>query len=481
MSYQGLLPGQGFTDENIIRRYAGKGVRVAVIGTSLVSQAYASTPDLNIKNINRGWLNWAEVLSHGRIYSPVYTDNNVYVGWEPSGVPSTTRNYNGLNFGVSGQFFADIEARLSDIIPAIDTFDIIFVDVGTNDISPQTKEDIQAARERVCEFFLGYGKTVILLPILAREITSWTSGSSNRKKANWINNKSRDYVRGIQNMYLFDWNKVWVDMTNGDGEPFANYSYDGIHISTAGAFAIGKAVAEFIELLIPEPQVRVFSPDDLYDVTDNPLGNFQTNPFLSGIAGTTVFGATGVVADGYKVENADAGTSTVVCSKENRLSDAPDDFQSISVDNRGEYQVLTFTPNGVANELFYFRTNTADIAHTYATDTWVQASCEIDCDPKGDGLAGVTLYLQDNGTNGIRSYCLQEFDNGGTDEDLPDKNWTGLLVTPPIKVVAGSTTLKWRVEIRLKGTASGSPVVKIGSVETRAIDSPEITLGAVIE
>ena len=107
------------------------GYRLGVIGTSLVQQNDLASSSLKISYSSRGWLRWAQVLSNNLFYCPIWWDNTVYTGWEPSGVAGTTRYFRGLNAGVSGQTFQQILDRKS-YFNNIDV-DIIVIDMGTND------------------------------------------------------------------------------------------------------------------------------------------------------------------------------------------------------------------------------------------------------------------------------------------------------------------------------------------------------------
>lgn len=435
------------------------GNRVGIIGTSLVQQNEIGT-SAKISHWNRGWLSWARFFSKGRFETHIWSDNTSYAGWEPSQVPGASRGFNGLNAGVSGQTAAMIEARKKFLIENVDC-DIIVIDDGTNDMGPLSKEDILEARISLAEYYLNNGVKVVLLPILSRGVASWAQGQPERPKAAWINQKTRAYCERRKNCYFFDWNASWVNPQSADGEPNTGYSNDAIHFSVPGGVAVGEAFANFLTKLLPDPAPRVWSQDDKFNATNNPLGNLLSNPFLTGTGGTATAGVTGSVATGMRAE-VSTGNATGVASKETRT------------DNRGDWQVLTITPGSTAS-LLYFRTSTADTAHTFAAGTWVQASIECDIG-SFNGWEGVSLYLKDNGTNGLLSYGMETYDAGSGLVKLPTRVMNGMIVTPPIQIVEGSATLRWRVEIRVGSTgggASGTGVIKIGAVELRQVESPK--------
>ena len=437
------------------------GNRLATIGTSLVQQNNSGTSTPKISFWSRGWLPWARFYSRGRFRHPVWHDPTVITGWEPSGTPGATRYFQGLNFGVSGQTYAQIEARLAYIqTNYAGKFDIIIVDAGTNDMTSQTKEDIQAARERICQFFLAMNVVVILLPILARDITvsGWEAGTAARKKANWINSKSRQFVNGVKNLYLFDWNQSWVNGNNANGIPLPNYSPDGTHFAPAGGEAIGYQLSQFLSTILPDPNNLWRSPDDIYDATDNPLGNMHINPALTGTSGPTSTGVTGTFASNWRVTRNTGTVCSVVGSKE------------VRADNRGENQVLTFTLSGTTEELFYFAPQAADITHSLG-GKYVSSSFEIESNAS-DGITGITIYHRDqNGTSPQTGYDMEPFDDGAGNYLWAARARTGLLQSE-IKLANNSTLIRTRVEIRVKGGGSVAPIIKIGCPVERQVPNP---------
>jgi len=400
MTNQTIGSSQIWGDEALKINRMGNGNLVAVIGTSLVQHNHVATA-AKISTWGRGWLGWANFFSKGRINTPVWNDPAVYVGWEPSGVGGATRYYRGLNAGVSGQTYTQILARKSFLIDNVDC-DFIIVDCGTNDMGSQTKEDIQAARETLANYYLDNGKVVFLLPILARGIGSWASGSDERKKANWINAKTKAFNDKTRKCFELDWNQQWVDSANADGEPIAGYDCDNIHFNPKGGVAVGEVIANFFADFLPPPSPRVWSQDDLYDATNNPRGNVLANPFLTGTAGAlTGAGMTGSVATGMRMELS-TGNATAVASK------------VTTTNNRGDQQVITITPSTTAS-LIYFRTTAADTTHTLAS-TWVQASCEVDIG-SFNAWEGVSLCLIDqNGTSGLTAYAMEPYTSVAADD-----------------------------------------------------------------
>lgn len=244
--------------------------RIAVLGTSLVQQNHIGDA-ISLATSARGWMSWVEVLSHGRLCCPVHHDQSVLPGWEPSNRPGGSRFFSGLNFGVSGQKAIEIERRLPQLLQS--DFDLILVDAGTNDMMVETRQTIADTRARIVSALLDAGKTVIVLPILARGVEKWPAGGAERAKAHWVNRQSVEFAGNHANCHLFDWNSAWVDSESEFGEPYPGYSDDGTHFSVLGAFAVGKLLATYLETIVPRAPVRILARDDLFDPMNNPTGN----------------------------------------------------------------------------------------------------------------------------------------------------------------------------------------------------------------
>lgn len=259
--------------------------RVAILGTSLVQQNH-NGGEVHVATSARGWMSWAEVLSHGAIRCPVHHDPAVVAGWEPSNRAGASRYFSGLNFGVSGQKAIEIERRIDRLL--VEDFDIIVVDAGTNDMMVETGEFIAATRARIAGRLLAAGKTVVLLPILMRGTQKWAAGGPERAKAHWINQMGLAFAEAHANCHVFDWNAAWVDYHSAHGEPHAGFSNDGTHFSVTGGFAVGKALAAYLGHLLPNPAPRLVSPDDRFDAAHNPLGNLvPVRPVTVAVKGGT--------------------------------------------------------------------------------------------------------------------------------------------------------------------------------------------------
>lgn len=464
-----------FTAEQInskLKAPAASGRRVACIGTSLVQQQHHGASNY-IKTGQRGWLPWAIAYTKGVAVHPVWYDPTVVPGWEPSGVGGTTRYFQGLNFGVSGQTIAEIVARIPYIVANyINKFDVIIVDAGTNDMTNQTKEYIQRQREYIVNTFLAYGKKVILLPILNRAVSSWAVGPY-RRKCNWINKRTREFVDRTAGVYLSDWNAPWVDFTNVNGEPKFTHCGDGIHFDVEGAEAYGEQLATLLLEILPPAAPTVWAADNIYDATDNPKGSLLgINPLLLGAtAGTNGTGSSGTVISGAQIERNTGSSCTVANSIAARA------------DGKGNNQVLTFTMAGTTDEKFYFRTTPANTVHGNP-DKFFVGRAEIETNAS-DMIYGISLFVEDQygvkmATEAFDGHAWAEAASwpgkGGVLSKWATKARNFLLETPAFKVDALSTDIRWRIEIIVRGGGSVAPIIKIGGVELCIVDDPSISL-----
>lgn len=425
---------------------------ICFIGTSLINQAANASSD-RITYTTKSWMTWAQVLSGWRFESPIWYNDTVIEGWEPNGVADTSRNFWGFNAGVSGQTAQQIYDRREKILEINAEYYVL--DMGTNDMGILTADAIIALRESMVDYLLSKGKKVIILPILARNTSSWGASSDERKKYNYINRRTMDMAEK-QNTWVFDWNRDWIDYDSANGNPISGNDIDGIHFNAQGAYAVGKHFKEFITALIPERPTPYMSPDDNYDATHNPYGNSMSNPLLAGTSGANT-STTGEVADDMRFEKS-SGAGTGVASK-------------ISDTKYGDTQRLVMTCQGSAgNSLYYFRTSSSNVNHSYA-GKWVEAFCLLDVDNSSGQMSSIKLVYDDN-LNGISSECLYH-----TGDNFPTMNETDMVLkTPPMLLAAGSVSGRWRLEIEIDdddgGAGTATCTVDIKYIDLREVESP---------
>lgn len=429
------------------------GRRVAIIGTSLCQLcSYGTATELS--HTNRSWINWALMLSGGRGVMPIWHDMNLYPGWEAGDNVGKPRGFRGLNAGVSSDHIDNIQARAGYLVNNVEC-DIVIIDGGINDLGNNSlsADDIAQMREETVDFLLNNGKTVILLAMPLVGANYAPIGSPNRRKAHYINARNRQFILRKANAYLFDWYSYMMDNTLEGGVPKDGFTVDGGHFAPKGAHAVGKALAKVIENLLPPAERRVWSPEDIYDATLAPYGNFFQNSFLFGTSGTLDAGGSGQIANFFR-GGLNSGAGSCVFSK-------------VIGDDGGQAQRMTITPDATTDGQFVFRVT--DITHGLAEGTWVQASIEVKVEAGFAGFQGINLQMRDLATGGLTSHGFKIY----AGFNLTDEAWSGTIMTPAIQVKAGGQ-IRWRFEVNVQAGSAGQAVVTVQRPELRPVTDPKL-------
>lgn len=412
------------------------GSRVCVIATSLGNQQSSAT-STTIRRTAQSWIDWASALSNGMIQFPVWHDPTVIAGWEPDGA-GTTRSFQGLNCGVSDQTALQIYDRRVSILSY--KADIYVLDMGTNDISSQTAEYIHSYRHLMATFLSEQNKPVIVLPILARDASVWAEGGTEQLKALEVNRLSRESMRQIPNVYIYDWNNRFVDQDT-DFTPRTDASIDGTHFSGKAAYWVGKDFGNYISQFITFSDGEMASTNEL--------------PVFTGTGGSNT-DTTGDVPDGYKFERVSGVTAGV---------------SSVGSD----YVQLALTTTGAAGEsLFYFRTASADTTHTFA-DEWMMAKCLIETLTASSSVLEIILSFRDRGTAGLTA----SDGDAKPGANFPPEEFAKLFSTPHNKFVSDSTQYRWRIEVRLDNSVAETVTIKINQPSVKEVADPIIRYGSI--
>lgn len=400
---------------------------VAAVGTSLVQQMENFNSSGKVGISSKSWLDWAAMLGQNAFQFTNIFDADTYTGWG-------SRNFIGLNFGVSGQTSREIWARARQILDHRENYDLIILDIGTNDMGTLSAEEILFLKVMLSEYFAAYGITVVMLTILNRDITSWAAGGDERKKCNFINNCLKIYQTEFRDeIVLHDWNEDWVDQSSEYGIPKTDYSEDGIHFGPAGAISVGFGLWDrTLSKLITAKGSQVITTDDAYDAAINRYGTVSPNPRLRGTAGGTGTNASGDIADGYQLENiTGSGAITAAGSK-----------------NADGSQNITFTLTAATLvEEFYYRTSPANIAHSFGGD-WMIPYAVIKFNNEPDSLYGILIEGIDQSNSVFRSANLDSVDDSGGDEmPMLGLNGKTLYITGrPFQLTDSSTQMRLRIQ-----------------------------------
>lgn len=428
-----------------------RGVRLAALGDSIVARNHRgdmSSPT-SIGNKIDGELTWARHVNPCFLFHVVYdtshgrADGNAF--W-------------GLNDGVGGDRTEDCLARVQDVIRKRP--DVCYVSVGVNDVSSlvpvipyaTTIANITA----IVTALRRAGILVILTTIRPRSTASWAAGSENRDKCNRVNAWIRDSARRWTGVYVHDAAKYIVDPSSTVGNPLAGaLASDDLHLSPLGAYLSGVPLGELLGKMFPLASLDYQGgSDDVYDATDNPLGNLCVNGRFSGIAGTKGAGATGDVATSWTLSRLSGTTVTCVGSIEANAEHGP-------------LQVMTFTlpGGGSGDDAFTLSSNmvTGPVAGEY-----IQGGLHLIANATPN-LTEARVFIR----NAIdTTHSCMGFQSSDYTQRMPNVAIDGPVISEPFLVPATPGAWTFRAEIRMPAAQVGTVVVKVGNAWMRKVEDP---------
>jgi hypothetical protein len=192
---------------------------------------------------------------------------------------------------------------------------------------------------------------------------------------NDFNARLLTYAQTKVGLFVFDYARLLVDPTATAAITFkANLSYDGVHLTNAGAQTIGTAYAAFISPLLAN--VPTLMPIDgmSFTGTANVLKN---GLFLTTTGGSTVAGITGPIPASWGMGKAGTGAPTATVS-------------------------TGAAPDGIGNELIIAASGTIatdriqvsqSVTTGLALSDTVRAICEVSVDAGSTNLRSVRAYV----------------------------------------------------------------------------------------
>lgn len=421
-----------------------QGNRVAVIGTSLVNHCEYATSASCLRG-QRGWLTWMMAYDE-RIDCPIWHDPTVLTGWEPSSVPDTTRYFQGLNFGVSGQTAQQIYDRRFDIAQM--HADIYIVDMGTNDIASQTAEHIHNLRLEMIKFLESLNpRHIFILPILARGQAQWDASSAEYAKRLEVNRLSREEIESRPKVTGLDWNAPWVDQNIQEEYPRLGASYDDVHFDGKGARWCGEYMAKRVAFALTD------------QLPEQPRENLLPGD-LTGTAGNTVSPVTGDTATDFELR-VYSGDAVVVGSKDG-----------------DDNQVITITPQGTSGTSeIRFETEVAKTPHA-KPDTWMQCGLSIKAVSPGC-ITSLLQYFKPyaGSTGGI------EYGNGrqGAATNFTADDFDIKIRSSYAKVESDSDSYVWRISIYVDNTSTIPATITLSDAWISEMENPITKYGEIVQ
>lgn len=207
------------------------------------------------------------------------------------------------NYAVGGRTTANVVTNIANIATARASFgcNICLIMVGTNDINSNSIEEqtIKDNFDTILAAVAAQGMQAWIWPILPRSY--WPSHTAEQEAARRqvllnVNSYLASLADGKNVIYF---GAVYDAFDDGNGDPKAGYTYDGLHPSPTGSFYGAQAML---------PQVHNHWEDSIWPALET---NLFSNPDLSGSGGTTGTGVTGICPDGLEIYVSSSGTKYV--------------------------------------------------------------------------------------------------------------------------------------------------------------------------
>jgi lysophospholipase L1-like esterase len=383
---------------------------VALLGDSITA---GNTPTSN-GDINRGYWHWAQALSGFRAYCAAYA-------------------------GIGGNVTAQMLARLTtDVITPLSAYvgrDRYCIVMGGVNDAANPADIVATATANLAAIYtalLAAGITPI-----AMTCTPTTSASSATQIANWngINSWLRSYCPA-HSIILCDNISDCLDGSfpvTSTPTWKANHTHDGVHPTAQGAQAIASSLAATLAS-------ELDAIDHFAAGTDTFAGRILPNHAMLGTGGTAIDGATGSVADNWRVS---LGTAAKVARGDGVA---------------GEWQALSIAPDAQSS---LYPAGSIDITSGFAVGNLICCQAEVYC---VDDWVDVTQF-----------FLKLEYRNGSTILDgltfLGNDPYTGEILNPApdgtlvlrtIPTVVPASTNIIRVFLSLVGAAG---TIRIGRFE----------------
>lgn len=204
-------------------------------------------------------------------------------------------------------------------------------------------------------------------------------------------------LNGESGLRVIDCTAILGDFTSGFGQSAAGVLYDGLHMSTLGAYMVGRVLArEWRKLYPPVGALPMGSAERALQAGVNPSAVLSIQPYFGGTAGTypANAGISGMVANDWTVPAMQDGV-TAAYSKPTTTgfggrTYADDGDGPLSKDWQ---QIVLGGQATASNEITILRQSV-----NCTIGDVLRACAEIEVDPGSTGLAGVTLYIYHNGS-----------------------------------------------------------------------------------
>jgi lysophospholipase L1-like esterase len=341
--------------------------------------------------------------------------------WPWASIRLGQRMYCPNNAGVGGQRSDQILARWdSDVAPYAPGW--VIVTAGVNDVnqlvtatSSTIASTVAAVKANITSIIgkilsIGARPVICTLP----PFNAWIANqNAARDQINrWIKALA---TTGAGRVVVVDWNPLITAYSASQPQWNSGMSYDGTHGNAIGCARMGWAVWNTLDALVPK-----YDPLPGYQDTLN----LAPNAFSTATAGAAGTGVTGAVATGWTAAP-DGASTTTAASKVARTDGLLGEWQ----------QVQATAGNGVR----YY-----DAASGWSVGDQVVAIAEFQADADVSWTTtAVDLYTDVSVISGAAGGAFS-MKNAGPDvlNDAYCKLTSGVLITPPMVIPAGTTSLR---------------------------------------
>jgi lysophospholipase L1-like esterase len=329
-----------------------------------------------------------------------------------------------LNKGSSGQNTTQLNTDKVTALGSLD-FDICIVLCGTNDVgSSVATSTITSNLASVYDYIINtLGKKVLAISVLPRNDTPMSAAQKQSIK------DVNAFIATQQSANLWFAN-CYDDFNDGNDEPKAGYTYDGLHPSAIGAYYMGKRVNE---ILIPYYGTRAFTLSG---------SNIMANTNLAG-PGLTSASYTGNLA-----ESTGAGITGYTFTS---VGTADPTDRIFSYD--GGVQVMAFDFEGGLTAAEGFRVGQR-IDAVYTTGHIAYAEVELEVLSGSGDWFNLSMELRRNNAEATIGYDKRDANSNFPYDELKGRKI--IVRSPEYSIPASTTRLDWRINIESDNTASAS-------------------------
>lgn len=261
----------------------------------VVSRTYNCTSPVSMSSM-AGLGDSRSALTFDFVTTNVQSSAVIHLNW----IPALLKQQFSLtgNFGVSGQNSTQILARVNTALASGPAFLAILANV--NDVPAGFSTDTSFNNDvAMVQAALRCGVRPILFTDPGAENMT-AAQAANFHGTGGLNDRLRAYALTDPNIILVDTVPILLQQTSPTILFKTGYSFDGVHLDTPGAFALGQAVATQLRPYLPE--------GNDFDMSDNVVANWNYTTATGGTPGT---GNTGVLPASFTGVRDNANDSTV--------------------------------------------------------------------------------------------------------------------------------------------------------------------------